>query len=140
MSMSKNPVVNAMLICDKVIAEVGTNKKSLIGVFEDIRSKAFPCKHNFLSVYIKLTDAQGNYKFSLKLVDLNDNSTIAIAETSNEITISSPLAFHELIFNFAGLCFKHPGTYEFQLSSNDAVIGHKTFSIHQISKEPAGNN
>jgi hypothetical protein len=36
------PSVVAMLICDQVIAEQGTNKKSLIGVFEIFNALVFP--------------------------------------------------------------------------------------------------
>ena len=140
MSTSKKPLVNAMLICDKVIAEEGTGKKSLIGIFEGIGSKAFPFTHNFLSLYIKLTDAQGSHNFSLNLVDLDDSSIIARAEMPNAVDIPSPLNFHELIFNFGGLRFKHPGKYEFQIFSNNEIFGLKTFLVDQIPKGPTTEN
>ena len=65
---SPTPKTNAMLVCDYVITERGTNKKSLIGVFENIGAGTFPCTHFAMSIYIKLTDAQGAYQFRLELV------------------------------------------------------------------------
>jgi len=69
------PKANAMLICDSVITDKGTNKKSLIGVFEHINAFKFPCVHHSLAVYIKLTDARGKYRFRLELIDLQNNPT-----------------------------------------------------------------
>ena len=76
MGKPPKPIVNAMLVCDKVITETGTNKKSLIGIFENINAYKFPCIHHFLAVYIKLTDANGRYKFRLELVDLENDSIV----------------------------------------------------------------
>ncbi len=55
---SPTPKTNAMLICDYVITERGTNKNSLIGVFETIGAATFPCTHFAMSVYINFSDAQ----------------------------------------------------------------------------------
>ena len=135
MSGSK-PIVNAMLICDKVITEVGSNKKSLIGVFENISALKFPCIHHFLSVYIKLTDANGKYVFRLELIDLEDDKIIGKAEMPKEIVVTNPLAIHDLVFNLAGLKFERPGKYEFRIYANEEVFGQKTFLVRKIDKPP----
>jgi hypothetical protein len=44
-----------MLLCDLSIREEGSGKMSLIGIFESIRARSFPCKHGALSVYVKIT-------------------------------------------------------------------------------------
>ena len=128
------PVVNAMLICDRVITEAGTNKKSLIGIFENISAYKFPCLHHFLAVYIKLTDANGKYRFRLELVDLENYSVIGRAEIPKEIEIKDPLRIHDLVFNLAALKFAHPGKFEFRIYGNDEVFGQKTFLINKVEK------
>ncbi|MFH1777349.1 MAG: hypothetical protein ABH952_07325, partial [Candidatus Omnitrophota bacterium] len=70
------PKINAMLLCDGIITEAGTNKKSLIGIFENISTQTFPCQHSQLSVYIKFTSAQGKYHFRLELVNISKNVII----------------------------------------------------------------
>jgi len=50
-----------MLICDNAIREEGTGKVSLIGIFEQVRSDTFPFGLFSLAVYVKVTDAQGDY-------------------------------------------------------------------------------
>jgi hypothetical protein len=130
------PKTNAMLICDYVITERGTNKKSLIGVFENIGAVQFPCTHYQLSVYIKLTEAQGGYRFRLELVDLKNDTMIGKSQMPEPIQISNPLMTHELVFNLRGLRFPHAGEYEFRIFANDRIFGQKTFIVNEI--KPGG--
>jgi len=138
--MSKNtkPIVNAMLVCDKVITEAHTNKKSLIGIFGNINAYKFPCVHNFLSVYIKFTDAIGEYNFHLELVNLEDGSIVGRSDIPKTITVNDPLVTHDLVFNLAALKFTNPGKYEFRIFANDEVFGQKTFLVNKAeSSTPA---
>lgn len=132
MQKASKPVVNAMLVCDKVLTEAGTSKKSLIGIFENIKAYKFPCGHPFLAVYIKLTDANGSYKFKLELVSLETGSIVGRAEMPKEITIKDPLMTHELVFNLGGLRFESPGKYEFRIFANGEVFGQKTFAVQKL--------
>ncbi|HCM42032.1 MAG TPA: hypothetical protein PLY88_04700 [Candidatus Omnitrophota bacterium] len=132
MSIIPVPKANAMLICDYVITERGTNKKSLIGVFENIGAVQFPCTHYQLSVYIKLTDAQGKYRFRLELTDLQNDATIGKSEMPEPIQIANPLITHELVFNLRGLRFPHAGEYEFRIFANDHIFGQKSFIVNEI--------
>ncbi len=130
------PKANAMLICDYVITERGTNKKSLIGIFENIGAAVFPCTHFAMSVYIKLTDAQGGYHFRLELVDLQSDTTIGKSEMPEEVQVPSPLLAHELVFNLRGVRFMHPGEYEFRIFSNGKIFGQKKFVVEQMAQNP----
>jgi len=130
-----SPTIKAILLCDSIIAEVGTNKKSLIGVFENINFQSFPCKHYKLSVYINFTSAQGEYDFKLELIDLQTNTVIG-GSALPEVNIPDKLGCCELAFNLMGLEFKHPGKYEFQISTKGKVFGFKTFNvIHRQAKQ-----
>ena len=129
---SPTPKANAMLICDYVITERGTNKKSLIGVFENIGAATFPCTHFAMSVYIKLTDAQGGYHFRLELVDLQSDAMIGKSEMPEEVRVPSPLDAHELVFNLRGVRFMHAGKYEFRIFANDKIFGQKKLVVEQI--------
>jgi len=125
------PKTNAMLICDYVITERGTNKKSLIGVFENIGAMKFPCIHAAMSIYVKLTDAQGSYRVRLDLVDLGEDKTIGQNEIPNDVQVPSPLVSHELVFNLLDVYFTHPGEYEFRIFANGSIFGQKKFTVEQ---------
>ncbi len=130
--LSPVPKANAMLICDYVITEVGTNKKSLIGIFENIAASQFPCRHDALSVYVKLTEAAGEYRFRLELVDLKGgDKVVESAEMPRPLKSETPLKTHELVFNLRGLKFGHPGEYEFRIYGNQNIFGQKTFHVSQ---------
>ena len=72
-----HPSLNAMLLCDLTIREHGSGKISLIGVFENISAARFPVVHRALSVYAKLTDAEGDYTIRLELVPSPNLSAIS---------------------------------------------------------------
>ena len=124
-----------MLICDYVITEHETGKKSLVGIFETISADQFPVVHHALSVYVKLTEANGNYRFQLDLVDLQNNQVLTKCEIPNELKITNPLKSSELVFNLHGLKFPHAGEYEFQIFSNGRIFGQKTFLVHDNKKQ-----
>jgi len=128
------PKANAMLICDYVITEQGTRKKSLIGIFENISAARFPCTHPSLSVYIKLTDANGIYRFHLELVDLKNDKVIGRGDLAREVTIDNPLSVHELVFNLSNLRFQAAGDYEFRIYSNDRIFGQKAFTVSPLRR------
>ena len=122
------PKINAMLLCDSVITEVGTNKKSLIGIFENIYAQNFPYRHYHLSVYIKFTSAQGKYHFRFELVDISNDKVIGKGEIS-ELNVSDKLGSYELVFNLMGLQFDHEGKYEFRIFADDKIFGNKLFNV-----------
>jgi hypothetical protein len=107
------PSVVAMLVCDQVIAEQGTNKKSLIGVFEVFNAFGFPTMIPRIAIYVKLADAFGKYQFKLRLVRLKNEALVAEIAIDADVTDSAH--YSELVLNMGNLPFPEPGKYEFQL-------------------------
>lgn len=123
------PRVNAIIICDALITDRDTGKRSLIGVFTNIRARTFPAAHPQLSVYVRLIDAQGWYAVKLELVRVETMETIG--EGTIQVEIPDRLRYHEIGFNLRGLSFPAPGQYEFRLYANDAYLTHQTFQVEQ---------
>lgn len=116
-----------MLVCDQAIREERTGKVSLIGIFENITTALVPTTHSSLSVYVKLTDAEGQYDLELKLVHLDTASLIARGQ--GQVTAQDRMGSVEINFNLLNLIFPHFGSYEFQLSANGRHLGSKTLSV-----------
>ena len=129
--MSALPSIKAMLICDNIITEMGSRKKSLIGVFEKIGAQKFPCTHFSLGLYVNFTDAFGKYEFKLELFDIEKQEATATAKIP-EASISDKLGTGELVFNLKGLKFSHPGKYEFRIYANDRLLGTKSFGVEEV--------
>ncbi len=114
------PSVVAMLICDQIIAEAGTNKKTLVGVFDNFLSPVFPVRIPRLAVYVKLADAGGNYLFKLRLVKLKDESLVI--ELTIEGNIKGRTLYSELVLALLPIDIPEPGKYEFQLYADDVYL------------------
>lgn len=124
-----------MLVCDQIIAEQGSNKKSLIGIFENIYARAFPTGLPRVSVYVRLTDVEkGRIPFRLRLVRLKDESPIFDIDVEADVT--NPFAATELAFNMGGLLVPEPGKYEFQLYTNDVYLHRVTMDAMVILGGP----
>lgn len=118
------PSVVAMLVCDQVIIEQGTGKKSLIGVFERVNAFSFPTQTR-LAIYAKLVDASGHYKFRIRLVNLKDESVLAELQAEANIDQGS---VGEFAINIAGIVLPTAGKYEFQLYANEVYLHRVTMT------------
>ena len=121
--MEPIPSVIAILLCDSIIVEAVTDKKTLIGIFAIPAPAKIP-----LAFYARMTDAEGEYKFRVDAVSLKNNSLVARLETS-PIQIQSRLGVMELALNLPPVTFPVSGRYEFQLHGNDVFLGHVTVDV-----------
>ena len=133
--MSSKPEVKAFLLCDYVLHEAGTNKKSLIGIFEDIHITAFPHSYPRIAVYVNLNDAHGKYVLELRLVSSADNSVIGSGKTP-EVQIDNPLRTCEFALQIQNLIFRQPGVYEFQVFANGDLVATKAFNVKRVRVGP----
>jgi len=78
MSEIIKPSVQAFLVCDQVIEDSVTKKKSLIGLFTHLQALNFPFQHQQMGLYFCLTDAEGLYRFDIDLIYLNKYDCIEV--------------------------------------------------------------
>ena len=130
------PSVQAFLVCDCVIEDSVTRKKSLIGIFTHLRAAAFPFQHQQLGVYFCLTDAEGTYQFDIDLFFLNTNELVCRA-TLPPIDIADRLQISDFAINIPTLIFPAPGRYEFRLRIGHAIIAQKDFNVIELPAQPA---
>ena len=64
------PSVLAILLCDWIIIECGTGKKTLVGIFDELGSPSFPASRT-VGFYARLTDLEGSYHFNVRIVRLD---------------------------------------------------------------------
>ena len=136
MSASKQPqpLVKAFLICDQIIHDAQTGKKSLIGVFHELRADRFPALHPALWIYANITDARGNYDFEIRMVEVGRNDVMGSGRPP-PIDISGPLQTTELSAQLRNVALPRAGTYEFHLSANGELIATKAISVMQVKPE-----
>jgi hypothetical protein len=122
------PTVQAFLVCDQVIEDSMTKKKSLIGIFTHLQALSFPFQHQQMGLYFCLTDAEGLYHFDIDLIYLNSEQRVCRATLPN-IDIGDRLQISDFGINVPLLIFPAPGRYEFRLRMEGHLIAQKDFSV-----------
>jgi Family of unknown function (DUF6941) len=125
------PVVKAFLVCDQVIHDAQTGKKTLVGVFHELRADRFPAVHPVLWIYANITDARGKYAFEIRFVDVERNNVLGKG-TPPEISIPGPLQTTELSAQLRNIQLPGPGTYEFHLLVNGKLIATKAIRVGAV--------
>ncbi len=124
------PVVKALLLCDTILHEPATNKKSLIGVFHNIFAGGFPVTHGSLGVYANLADAAGEYAVEVRIVNLSTGREIARPRLPSA-RATNRLEPMEIAVQMFGVVFPEPGRYEIQLWANEELIGGRDFLVQK---------
>ena len=131
MTTSPNPSIQAFLVCDSVIEDSLTKKKSLIGIFTHLQAVTFPFQHHQVGLYFCLTDAEGTYHLEIDLVYVNTDLLVCRASLP-DIAIQDRLQIADFGINLPALLFPAPGRYEFRLRMNGRVIAQKDFHVIQV--------
>ena len=131
------PTVQAFLICDCVIEDSLTKKKSLIGIFTHLQALSFPFQHQQLGLYFCMTDADGTYQFDIDLVQVTSRQLICRAALPHIVMIDR-VQISDFGINIPALVFPSPGCYEFRLRMGGQVITQKGFNVIQLPT-PADN-
>lgn len=126
------PSIQAFLVCDSVIEDSLTKKKSLIGLFTHLQAMTFPFQHHQIGLYFCLTDAEGTYHFDIDLMHVNSDQLVCRASLP-DIVIGDRLQIADFGINVPALLFPSPGRYEFRLRMHGRVIAQKDFSVIQVS-------
>ena len=106
------PIPIAVLLCDQMVVDRETNKKSLIGVFNAILAPRFPWVHPKASLYIKMADAEGEYEVKLQLVRVRDMHVIK--EGTGTLKVEQRKRYSEVDFaiDLPAIELPEPGEYQ----------------------------
>jgi hypothetical protein len=121
------PEVLAMILCDQVITDVQTNKKSLIGIFDQVETASLPCVLHELHIYLSLTDGHG--RLSMTVVCVGDEGGEDLFRGDADVEFSDPLQVIELQFIFPNARFPRAGEYRIQLSALGQVLRERKFLV-----------
>ena len=124
------PVIHAMLVCERVIVEQGTSKKTLVGIFAGVTYKKLPLIWPELWLYINLSDVVRRHSIKTELVCLEDNRQLLEVKGILE---PKKLLNWELVWQFKGIRFEKRGSYAFRFWVDDDVIGEKYFHLRSAA-------
>jgi hypothetical protein len=123
------PTVLAFLVCETVIHDAETQKKTIVGVFDRVLAATVPQSLN-VALYAKMVEGNGQYTFKIRMVNLKDETPVVqVPITGNWANPQGPF---ELGVNFRGLVIPQFGTYEFQIYANDVYLGRAVFTLENM--------
>lgn len=128
------PMGLALVLCDTIIEDRITGKKSLIGMFDRLASGNFPCVHPHLSILVSLTSGKG--KYPCKIVCTHVEADTIAFQGEGEIELQHPHQVVDIAFNFHGIKFPNPGTYNLQFLVDDFPVMTRRVFLEQIKKKP----
>ena len=146
------PVLQSLLLADKIYEDKSSGKKVLAGIFNrlllvpgsgPLRTKddagneilRIPggLEPGSPSAYFSITDFQGTAPFVLRYVDLRDSKILL--QTGMEITCKDPLATVEVVVPMPVLPRPHKGVYALELLCENEPIGSVRIVVEEAERE-----
>jgi hypothetical protein len=124
------PEVLAMVLCDQIITDVETNKKSLMGLLDQVETVTLPGLLHELQVYLSLTDGHGS--LSLTLACIAEDEGKELFRGTADIEFQCPLQVVELQFVFPGARFPRAGEYRFQIFAFGQMLRERKFLVSYL--------
>ncbi len=125
--MSTKPQILAWITCDAVYVDPATGKHTLLGIFTNLKAKAFPVSHPRMVWFLSFSDLTTG-KHQLKIsIGLPMEDTRAIIE--KEFKSESPAQRINLINDIQGLTFEKPGQYGIVIEIDEHVVLASTFPV-----------
>ena len=118
--MATKPQLLVWLTCDAVHIDPASGKHTILGVFSNIKARAFPVVHPHMVWFMTLTDVQpGKHRVKLSMGLDPANPTELI---HREFESQSPLHRINLINELHNLRFEQPGEYSIVIEVDDETI------------------
>lgn len=114
--------IELFTLCD--FAQESGGKLTIVGTFDTIVAREFPCTHPLLSVVVRLRHDLwefGRHSFRVETRDLDGASVAAPVEGTLEVRgVGNATAVSHIIFNVANVHFKASGVIGWTLYVDDA--------------------
>ncbi len=127
------PTLVSLLICDQVIDDKLSNKKSAIGIFNMILVPKLPTSIHQMAILASVTEISGRAEMELRLMRDFDNEVLFSGRGAVEAP--DPLAVVDLLFAMHGIKIPEEGQFAFELLSDGELLGRRRF---QVQLRPPG--
>ena len=118
--MQSKPQLLGWITCDGVLIDPGSGKHTILGVFSNIKARAFPVTHPFMIWFMTLTDvAPGTHRVRLSM---GRDPASPIEFIHRPFESQSPLHRINLINEIRNLTFDQPGEYSILIEIDDEPL------------------
>jgi len=121
------PSLVSFLICDQVIDDKLSNKKSAIGIFNTILVPKLPTSIQQMAILASVTEIPGRVELEIRLI--RDTDDAVLFSGKGAVEAPNPLAVVALLFAMQGVHIPEPGQYAFELLSRGEILGRRRFQV-----------
>lgn len=115
------PVVVALVLADEVRRDPASGKYAILGTFDAIRARHFPCQHPSVAAYLKATGGRGAVPITLRLVDV-DETRPPVFTFACTLPFADPTQAVESALAFYSPLFPEPGDYRLQCLAGGELL------------------
>ena len=130
---AENPTCLSMIICDQVIEDRGTGKRSLIGIFHNINTMRLPATFPSAYVFISLANGKGKVQGRLECVNEKTNEELFNIQGTLDFSGSEDIA--EMVFGLENINFKEAGAYDLRFITNDELIMSRKLTVNLVEQK-----
>jgi hypothetical protein len=121
------PTLVSFLICDQVIDDKLSNKKSAIGIFNTILVPKVPAVIHQMAILASVTEIAGRAELEIRMV--RDSDDLVLFSGKGHVDAPNPLAIVDLLFAMQGVKIPEAGQYAFEILSGAALLGRRRFQV-----------
>jgi hypothetical protein len=135
MALLETPMGLSLIVCDTVIEDKHTSKKSLIGLFDRIQAQRLPCTHAAMSVFVSVTGGRGEYPCEI-LCRHQDGETMAFS-AKGKVVLRDPRQVVDMVFRLSGVRFPLEGLYWLTFQMDDVPIMLRPLQVQKVTAKNA---
>ena len=136
MAALETPMGLALVVCDTIIEDKQTGKKTLIGLFDRLYARSFPCVHPSMAVFVCLTSGRG--KYPCEVVCRHDDGQRTAFSARGTIVMREPSQVVDLVFRLNGVRFPEAGKYSLQFLADEIPIMMRPLVIQPRPQKGSG--
>lgn len=127
--MPETPIGHALLVCDSIITDQHTQKKTLVGLFNQIISHTFPVRHPSMAIFASMSNGMGEVPCELAIGKYDGPDFHSYVSANGNIRFKDPMQVVEIGFILQNVVFPEPGNYCIRLLANQELVNERRFSV-----------
>ena len=127
------PTCISIILCDDVYRDERTKKLIIVGTFNNINARSFPCVHQKMTILFTLTNAKGTYDLALSVESAKTGHLIC--EMKGPAQLNAKLQTVDVDVALQNLSFPEPGKYWITLKADGEIISQRPFTVKHVEAE-----
>ncbi len=134
-----DPICLNVILCDTVIEDKRTGKKTLVGVFNEILVTRLPAQHDCMFLFVSLTNCRGQHDVTIQISREVEEGEQTIVQINGQINGQNPVEVVDLVFELRGVPIASAGVYHIDVNAvrTGRRLAQRQFHVRQIAMPPA---